>query len=203
MAKSAQHQMAAQTRSAKRPTRRFPPASWAEPGKTNVMARRVRPRRRLMRSLRCCGLRDGTGGRGATSAVRVDTWKPFGLWIRGRRDDLCQYLGVSCLDAEGTPTSPESGQLAQVPLRYVSEPRRGYRLAVRERAPAGGARAHTRYAKSVGNGTLFVAEPRFVSSTLPNRIPHTATPARSAARWPTPGTWRARPVRRTAASEAC
>ena len=42
-----------QTRTAIRPIRRLPAAICADPGSTSVMPKKVRPRRSLIRSLRC------------------------------------------------------------------------------------------------------------------------------------------------------
>ena len=42
-----------QTRTAIRPTRRLPAAICADPGSSSVMPKKVRPRRNLIRSLRC------------------------------------------------------------------------------------------------------------------------------------------------------
>lgn len=49
----------AQMRSANRPRRSLPPASWADPGTTRVMPSMVSPRRRAMAWLRVCA--SGTG----------------------------------------------------------------------------------------------------------------------------------------------
>ena len=42
-----------QIRTAIRPTRRLPAAIWADPGSSSVMPKKVKPRRNLIRSLRC------------------------------------------------------------------------------------------------------------------------------------------------------
>ena len=90
------------------------------------MINSVHARRRLIRWLRCCDLCDEAGARGATSAVRVDTWEPFRFLLLG--EGFCalsmstgtapglrqaqpgcsaSICGAACFGVEATPTGTD------------------------------------------------------------------------------------------------
>ena len=119
--------------------------------------------------------------------------KEFGEGNRGRTLSVSVVSAVSMSKARRQSLTPLSAPVvsAQVPLRYVSEPRRRSGMALWTRTPTGAAGAHPRNAEPVGACTRLAAEWRAVRTIQSKRIPNSATSARDATRWPTPRTQRA------------
>ena len=118
--------------------------------------------------------------------------KEIGEGNRGRTLSVSVVSAVSMSKARRQSLTPLSAPVvnAQVPLRYVSEPRRRSGMALWTRTPTGAAGAHPGNAEPVGACTRLAAEWRGVRPAQCKRLPNSATSARDAARWPTARTRR-------------
>lgn len=118
--------------------------------------------------------------------------KEIGEGNRRRTLSVSVVSAVSMSKARRQSLTPLSAPVvsAQVPLRYVSEPRRRSGMALWTRTPTGAAGAHPGNAKPVGACARLAAEWRGVRPAQCKRLPNSAASARDATRWPTPRTQR-------------